>query len=368
LNHVCDYNRQDLSIVDKPPPSVSVVLATHNGVAFIGEQLASIADQSRLPDELIVGDDGSTDGTVAVLEELGRTCPFPVRITARSRRIGYADNFLAVARSASGSILVFCDQDDRWYPNRIERVVAAFADAPQAVLVACHADVVDRVGRPLDRTFPRTGITGRYPAGSLPLPHFPGFCLAVRAELLKVADADLRPDSGDARAGLMSHDIWLWMLAACTGESVILADRLIAYRQHDNLYGDLHVRLGESLRRSWQAAAETYVAQSASEEVIIDYLEGLSDSWQPGHIDWAAHAMRRASMHRSVSQRAAQRGQLYSSPTRAAALVRWARMVRSGAYGLPKRRRSSLVSILKDGLWATVRPRPTAPKVRRPSP
>ena len=49
-------------------PVVSVVLCTHNGAAFIGEQVASILAQTRLPDELVLGDDASTDGTVELVE------------------------------------------------------------------------------------------------------------------------------------------------------------------------------------------------------------------------------------------------------------------------------------------------------------
>ena len=56
---------------------ISVALCTFNGERFLGEQLASIAAQTRLPAELVVTDDASSDGTVALLEGFAQTAPFP---------------------------------------------------------------------------------------------------------------------------------------------------------------------------------------------------------------------------------------------------------------------------------------------------
>lgn len=58
---------------------------------------------------------------------------------------------------------------------------------------------------------------------------------------------------------------WLWMLASCTGSSVIMAHCLVAYRQHQNLFGDLHVGLTERLRRARFASTETYRNQASAE-------------------------------------------------------------------------------------------------------
>ena len=59
---------------------ISVALCTYDGARFLGAQLESFATQIRLPDELVVCDDHSSDGTAAVLRDFARRAPFPVRI------------------------------------------------------------------------------------------------------------------------------------------------------------------------------------------------------------------------------------------------------------------------------------------------
>ena len=336
--------------------SVSVVLATHNGAKHLAQQLESLATQSVVPDELVVGDDASTDSTVQVVEEFSLSASFPVRLTVRPERIGYADNFLATARTASGSLVAFCDQDDVWYPDKIARVVAAFTGSPKILLVVHHADVADERGHPLGRSFPTPTLTGRYPPGALPLVQFPGFTLTVRRELLEVADPDRRLDEGDPRAGLMSHDSWLWMLASCIGESVILPDRLVSYRQHGNLFGAPNVGFRERLRRAWAANAETYVDRAANQAAMGEYLERLAEGWaDAGHPDWQSNALSRAARHRVLSQMAADRANVYQSPNRRTALVRWGRMVQSGVYRNSDLGRTGALSVTKDAFRSVLR-------------
>ena len=70
--------------------SISVALCTHNGARFLKDQLASIAKQDRLPEELVICDDCSTDGTVALIERFASDAPFPVRFFANATQLGLA--------------------------------------------------------------------------------------------------------------------------------------------------------------------------------------------------------------------------------------------------------------------------------------
>ena len=74
--------------------SVSVVMATYNGAKFLEPQLASIAGQTRLPDELVVCDDQSSDESVEILERFASRAPFHVRVVRNPERLGCAGNFL----------------------------------------------------------------------------------------------------------------------------------------------------------------------------------------------------------------------------------------------------------------------------------
>jgi glycosyltransferase involved in cell wall biosynthesis len=81
-----------------PVTDISVALCTYNGGRFLREQLESLASQSVLPAELQVGDDGSTDNTLEIVEEFARTAPFPVGIARNERQLGYGENFIQTAR------------------------------------------------------------------------------------------------------------------------------------------------------------------------------------------------------------------------------------------------------------------------------
>lgn len=72
---------------DARPPRVSVALATYNGERFLREQLDSLAEQTLLPAELVVSDDGSTDRTVAIVREFAGRAPFPVKLLKRGDRL-----------------------------------------------------------------------------------------------------------------------------------------------------------------------------------------------------------------------------------------------------------------------------------------
>ncbi len=72
---------------------VSVVMATFNGEEFLMEQLASIARQSRCPDDMIVVDDASTDATATILRDFADAAPFPVELVVRSSHLGTSATF-----------------------------------------------------------------------------------------------------------------------------------------------------------------------------------------------------------------------------------------------------------------------------------
>jgi glycosyltransferase involved in cell wall biosynthesis len=103
-------------------PSVSVVMATYNGERYLPEMLESLAAQTRQPDELVVRDDASEDGTVGILHAFARRVPFRVEVIAGGQRLGYAQNFVAASRSCSGGVIFFADQDDSWRPPKLATV------------------------------------------------------------------------------------------------------------------------------------------------------------------------------------------------------------------------------------------------------
>jgi len=215
--------------------TVSVAMCTFNGARFLLDQLDSIATQSRPPDEVVVCDDGSTDGTPALVEEFASTAPFPVRFHPNRAQLGVSANFSRAISLCRGSVIALSDQDDVWVPRKLETMVAVLEDRPEVGAVFSDADLVDEALRPLGRTlFDLTGFTparrrrfrdGRALQVLLSRPVVCGATMAIRASyrdlLLPIPSTGL-------------HDLWLSTLLGAVSTVVALDDPLIRYRQHDS--------------------------------------------------------------------------------------------------------------------------------------
>jgi glycosyltransferase involved in cell wall biosynthesis len=135
-------------------PRVSAILPVYNGRRFLRGAVASVLAQSLLPCELIVVDDGSTDGSTEELASL-EPAPFPVRIL-RQANAGQSAARNAAAREATGDYLAFLDQDDLWHPRHLEELVAPLADDPEAGWAYCDFDEMDLAGNLVTRAFLKT--------------------------------------------------------------------------------------------------------------------------------------------------------------------------------------------------------------------
>jgi len=104
--------------------TVAVVIPVFNGGGYLAEAVASVRSQSVRPDEIVVVDDGSTDGTAAWL----RAQEDLTVVTQENRGAGAARN--RGVQNVSASILAFLDADDLWRPEYIEHQLAALDAAP----------------------------------------------------------------------------------------------------------------------------------------------------------------------------------------------------------------------------------------------
>ncbi len=125
---------------------VSVIIPAYNVVAFIEEAVRSALEQTFEDIEVIVVNDGSTDGTLQVLESL------PIhRIDQENRGLAAAKN--AGIRQASGRFIAFLDGDDRWQPDLIERGLERLAASKTADVVVFDARLIDETGHPTGNTY-----------------------------------------------------------------------------------------------------------------------------------------------------------------------------------------------------------------------
>jgi glycosyltransferase involved in cell wall biosynthesis len=156
----------------RPDPfPVTAAICLHNGSAFIGEALASVLAQTASDFELLVVDDGSTDGAAAFLEAWIRD---PRLIVVRTPHRGLGAARALVVSRAKGEWIAFLDQDDVWEPRKLERFLGAAESHPDAALIFSDSRLMDEAGAPL-------GLwTDRFDRGGLDLG--PG---AAERELLR---------------------------------------------------------------------------------------------------------------------------------------------------------------------------------------
>lgn len=131
-------------------PEVSVVIPAYNAAGFIEQTLDSVRAQTYRSWEVIVVDDGSTDGTHEVVERYLACHQLPGRcIRQENRKIAGARNTGIWA--ARGRYIALLDHDDLWYPEKLAVIMQEFGQHPDADLV-CHNETITREGRRLRAT------------------------------------------------------------------------------------------------------------------------------------------------------------------------------------------------------------------------
>jgi glycosyltransferase involved in cell wall biosynthesis len=127
--------------MDGRHPLVSVVVTSHNYAPYVRSAIGSVFDQTYDRIELVVVDDGSTDGSVAVIESFGD------RLTAvLTERRGFAAALNRGVATTRGEIVCFLDADDRFLPTKVERVVELLASEPESGAVFHARDIEDLHG------------------------------------------------------------------------------------------------------------------------------------------------------------------------------------------------------------------------------
>jgi len=213
---------------------VEVALATYNGERYIRAQMDSIFAQSHQNFTVVASDDGSTDTTVAVLQEYAERHPGRVRIVRTGGpRLGVKGNFSALLPHLTAEYVFFCDQDDVWLPWKIARTLALLAElepgAPPETPLLAHTDlaVVDEeLGLVAASAMQHQNIDPSRDAFPLLLLSnvATGCTVAVNRALCRIA-ARVPPEA-------MMHDHWLVLVAASLGRVGYLDEPTVLYRQH----------------------------------------------------------------------------------------------------------------------------------------
>ncbi len=215
--------------------TVSVVLATFNGAKFLRAQLESIAKQTLPVDEIVVGDDGSRDDTLEILEEYqrpGHPHKLPLRIIRHERQMGPARNFECLMRASKHDIILFSDQDDIWMSDRVLRSVKAL-QVTDADYVFGDATIIDEVSRPSGQTLWNDVFFSKQEREAMRSGS--GFNVLMRHNVVTGATLGIRRRVLDWVLPLAEgwmHDGWIALIAEALGTSTMIEDPVISYRRH----------------------------------------------------------------------------------------------------------------------------------------
>lgn len=202
--------------------TVSVCLASYNGEKYIQEQIESILKQLTSDDELIVSDDGSTDNTMEIIDDLKKDNQ-NIKII-KGPHMGFSCNFGNAARYAKGNIILFSDQDDLWIGNKVDEIHKCFQNNPDCT-TTLHEMATFRGDSDVDTneipiTY-HTGIMRNFIKSS-----YWGCCMAVRREFLEC----FLP----FREYCVGHDQLIGLITEKYGKCYYIDKKLIKHRLHDS--------------------------------------------------------------------------------------------------------------------------------------
>ena len=186
------------------------------------QQLESLLQQTRQADEIVIQDDGSTDGTIELCEKFAKAHPELVRFYHNDEVHGPSANFYSAMRKAKGDLLALCDQDDIWEPEKLRRQEEAL-QKQGALLCGCRSKPFAEGDAQADFDARRPNVTLMR---MLHCPEIPGHAMLMQRQLLEMIPADL------VVVQRRMHDFVINIVAAAADSIVMLDDVLVHYRRH----------------------------------------------------------------------------------------------------------------------------------------
>ena len=187
------------------PTLISVVMPCYNAEPYVREAILSVLQQGYASLELIIVDDGSTDGSTEIIEQLASAYPGRIRLAYQNRIGPYAARNQGLAQ-ARGNFVAFLDADDYWHPEALAKLHAALIEAPADVAYCGW----QHVGPLAENLQPHNPID--IDEKNI-LEHFLIACpWPINAVLIKRQLIDSLRGFSERRATAMDYDLWLRML------------------------------------------------------------------------------------------------------------------------------------------------------------
>lgn len=228
---------------------VAVIVALYNGADWIRPALDSVVSQTHPPSELIVVDDGSTDGSPSIVAE-----EFPeAQLVENSGISGPCGTRNYGAECAAADKVAFLDQDDLWHEDHLKLIDQTFQEFPQSV--GAHSEVA----RFRSSESPDYSVDRREPHSYDPWEDYPydGLGEAVGGVIRRDAFEQVDGWSPEVEAGAVHH---LWLKLGLVGDFAVTGYKTAAKREHEQQFSEI----------SRQNQAESYFEEiiKASEDVL----------------------------------------------------------------------------------------------------
>ncbi len=221
---------------------LSIALLAYNRERFLTKQLESILAQSRLPDEVIVGDDCSSDRTTEIIRDFAAHAPFPVRWYTNDCNQGVSRNAEHAVQLCSGDVIVFCDDDDVCLPDKLQVTELEFLKSPATGLMVSDSAHVEEKLSPLRITLWDTArFRAREAETALDDPilmakHFiaAGHVIAFRARLKPY----ILPFPQKLPPGIF-FDVWIGLVLASVANVACIPRPLVLHRLHSGQFAGI---------------------------------------------------------------------------------------------------------------------------------
>lgn len=226
--------------------TVQVLLATYQGERFLPAQVESIRQQTYPHVRLFARDDGSQDGTPAILEAYAQA---GVLAWQQGQNMGVVRSFDWLLRhSPQSDYYAYCDQDDVWHPEKLQRAVAQLnaLDSSIPSLYFTATALVDEHLTPLNRVQPVLLKPASF-ANALVQNVVTG-CTCVINHSARELLTRVMPEWSQIRM----HDWWAYLVVSGHGQVLFDAFQSVQYRQHGkNQVGTKNLTLRNRLSRFW---------------------------------------------------------------------------------------------------------------------
>lgn len=219
---------------------ISVCMSVYNGERYLSEQLDSILQQLGEDDEIIISDDGSTDASLAIISAYQDS-----RIKCyHNPKKGVISSFENAINKATQPIIFLCDQDDIWYPNKVEITLDYFGENPDKDIILSDLTIIDNQQRVLFDSFHEQRDSKEGFWKNVKRNSYIGCAMAFRSSI----KTEILPFPKK----IPMHDMWIGLIGEYHQTSLRIPEKLVYYRRHDNNVSELRTTTSIIKKMTWR--------------------------------------------------------------------------------------------------------------------